>query len=83
MRYNAPDVRLNKGGRLASARGMSELREIRGIKVLDLVGQDCVRVTAMAGQPDRKAIDIMDEAAIGPRLRRDLMTPRPEQTVWF
>lgn len=78
MRYNAPDVRLNKGGTLASARGMKELRKIRGIEVLDLVGKDCIKVAAMAGQPDRKAIDIMDDTAIGPRLRRNLMKPRPE-----
>lgn len=78
MRYNAPDVRLNRGGTLASATGMRELRRLRGIQVLDLVGQDCKRVDSMAGQPDREGLDLMDDKAIGPRLRRDLMTPRPE-----
>ena len=81
MRHDAPEVWLNKGGTLASATGMRELRWIRGIKVLDLVGQDCGRVAGTPGQPDRERIDIMDDAAIGPRLRRDLMTPRPYDLV--
>ena len=78
MRYNAPNVRLNKGRTLASATGMSELRKIRGIEVLDLVGQDFVEIPVIAGGPDRRVVGIMDATAIGPRLRRDLMTPRPD-----
>lgn len=79
MHHNGAGVRRNKEGILASATGMKELRAIRGIKVLELIGYDRKSVPAVAGGDGWQEIDIMHADAIGPRLRRDLMTPRPEE----
>jgi len=75
MRWNASYVRLNTGRTLATALGMKELRKIRGIEVLDLVGMDHVKTAA----GDWMNVDIDDEAAIGPQLRRELMKSRVGQ----
>ncbi|KAI9871383.1 MAG: hypothetical protein M1830_002967 [Pleopsidium flavum] len=73
MRFDASYVRLNNGKTLATAAGMKELRKIRGIEVLDLAGRDRLS-TASGGWIE---LDINEEAAIGPKLRQDLMKPRP------
>ncbi|MCJ1367824.1 hypothetical protein MMC16_006959 [Acarospora aff. strigata] len=72
MCYDGQYMRLNKDHNLGTASGIRGLRELRGIKVLELVGKD--RVTPVDG--GWKDVDINDKDAVGPVLRRDLMTPR-------
>lgn len=54
---------------------MRQLFKIRGIEVLELVGIDGVRSTS----GDMVELDIDDNGAVGPLLRRELMKPRCDE----
>ncbi|KAL8853398.1 MAG: hypothetical protein Q9221_001715 [Calogaya cf. arnoldii] len=64
-------AKLNAGGTLRIARGMSQLASLRGIKTLKLVGTDRKR-DANGNWQD---IDIEDKAALGPWLREQVTGP--------
>ena len=66
------NVHLNREGNLKSARGMNQLRKLRGIKELKLVGTDRKR----NGDGLWEYIDVEHPDAVGPWLRAQVTQPK-------
>lgn len=66
-------VKYTRSKTLSSARGMRDFLRLRGIKWLEIVGEDQIRDESGG----LMSIDVNDPRAVGPLLRRTIMQPHP------
>lgn len=73
LHCNSNKVKYTRSKSLSSARAMRDFLHLRGIKRLEIVGEDQVKDESGA----LMEIDVNDTRAVGPLLRRTIMQPRP------